>query len=163
VIFVTVGTNEAPFDRLLRGVEPLAARDELIVQYGSGTYRPAGSRCVDFLAFDEVVAHVVEASVVITHGGVGSVAVALANGKIPVVVPRRRAFGEAVDDHQFVFARHLAATGIVTLVDDPAMLTELEPLAPSPFRVTQRPSRLVAELEAYLAESLGPIGRGRPS
>ena len=59
------------------------------------------------------------ARVVITHAGVGSVMVALANGKRPVVVPRRKSFGEAVDDHQLQLGRRFSAAGLVTLVEEP--------------------------------------------
>ena len=62
------------------------------------------------------------ARVVVTHAGVGSVLVALANEKRPVVVPRRRSFGEAVDDHQLQLGRRFAAAGLVTLVEDPEQL-----------------------------------------
>ena len=41
-----------------------------------------------------------EARIVVTHAGVGSILLALTNGKRPFVVPRLRAFGETVDDHQ---------------------------------------------------------------
>ena len=35
VIFVTVGTNEAPFDRLLQAVGTLSTDEEIVVQHGS--------------------------------------------------------------------------------------------------------------------------------
>jgi flavin reductase (DIM6/NTAB) family NADH-FMN oxidoreductase RutF len=43
---------------------------------------------------------------------------ALANGKRPVVVPRRAEAGDAIDDHQLEFARRVASRGLVTLVED---------------------------------------------
>ena len=45
--------------------------------------------------------------------------VSLANGKCPVVVPRLKSFGEAVDDHQLQLGRRFAAAGLVTLVEAP--------------------------------------------
>ena len=51
--------------------------------------------------------------------GVGSVMVALANAKRPIVVPRRKSFGEAVDDHQLQLGRRFAEAGLVTLVEEP--------------------------------------------
>ncbi len=151
MIFVSVGTHEAPFDRLLRGVEQLSGRDELVVQCGQNGYRPTGATCFDFLPFDDVVRHVRSASVVITHAGVGSVAVSLANGKRPVVVPRRQELGEHVDNHQVAFAQRLASTGLVTLVDDPATLPDIA-LPPSEIQPTSASSALVDDLAAYLHE-----------
>jgi UDP-N-acetylglucosamine transferase subunit ALG13 len=65
-----------------------------------------------------------EARVVITHAGVGSILLALTNGKRPLVVPRLRAFGETVDDHQLESARRFDQVGLVRLVEDPAGLTD---------------------------------------
>jgi UDP-N-acetylglucosamine transferase subunit ALG13 len=65
-----------------------------------------------------------QARAVVTHAGVGSVLVALANGKRPIVLPRLKKFGEAVDDHQLELGRRFAAAGLVTLVEDPDQLGE---------------------------------------
>ena len=124
MIFVTVGTNEAPFDRLVRAVDRLPADEEVVVQCGPSSHRPARAVRVDFLAFEELVELVRRARVVVTHAGAGSTMVALANGKRPVVVPRLRRYREAVDDHQLPFARRLAERGLVTLIEDPAGLPE---------------------------------------
>jgi UDP-N-acetylglucosamine transferase subunit ALG13 len=123
MIFVTVGTNEARFDRLLRCVENLEA-DDIVVQYGCSTYRPRNAECFAFFTFEELVGYMRAASVVVTHAGVGSVSVALANGRCPVVVPRLRRYGEAIDDHQLALGRRLAQSGLVTLVEEPEILGE---------------------------------------
>ena len=46
-------------------------------------------------------------SVVVTHGGIGSVLLALSVGKRPIVMPRCSRLGEHVDDHQIAFAERL--------------------------------------------------------
>jgi UDP-N-acetylglucosamine transferase subunit ALG13 len=117
MIFVTVGTYDAPFDRLLEALASLPPGEELVVQHGSSAVRPAGAQCFDFGPFDDVVAHVRAARVVIAHAGVGSVMIALANGRRPVVMPRLGRFGETSDDHQLAFARRLAEAGLVRLVE----------------------------------------------
>jgi UDP-N-acetylglucosamine transferase subunit ALG13 len=63
------------------------------------------------------------AQIVITHGGPATIAEARAAGRIPIVVPRRVAYGEHVDDHQLAYARWLAAVGEVLLVEDVSQLT----------------------------------------
>jgi UDP-N-acetylglucosamine transferase subunit ALG13 len=60
--------------------------------------------------------------VVVTHAGVGSVMLALGRGKVPIVLPRLAAFGEAVDDHQATFGRRIAMAGLVCVVEDPGSL-----------------------------------------
>lgn len=122
MIFVTVGTNEARFDRLLEAIDGLAGDEELVVQHGPSPVRPARATCLDYLPFDELLAEVRRARVVVMHAGVGSMMAALTNGKRPVVVPRLARHREAVDDHQVPLARRLAAAGLVTLVEDLAAL-----------------------------------------
>jgi UDP-N-acetylglucosamine--N-acetylmuramyl-(pentapeptide) pyrophosphoryl-undecaprenol N-acetylglucosamine transferase len=48
-----------------------------------------------------------ESDVVITHAGVGSAMSALAAGKRPVLIPRRKRFKEQCDDHQALMASEL--------------------------------------------------------
>ncbi len=124
MIFVSVGTNEARFDRLLQAVEALDAPDGLVVQHGPSPVRPRGATCVDYLSFEEMTDHIRRARVLIMHAGVGSILAALGNGVRPVVVPRLKRFGEAVDDHQVAYGRRLGEEGLVQFVEDPEGLAE---------------------------------------
>jgi len=64
--------------------------------------------------------------------GPGAVMECRRAGRIPVVVPRHRSSGEAVDDHQSAFARHLSRQGLaVTAVDEPRLRSWLA--APPPL------------------------------
>ena len=129
MILVTVGTLHFPFERLLRAVDELPGDEELVVQSRAPGTRPARARCVEDLPYEELVAEIRRARVVICHAGVGSILTALANGKRPIVVPRLERYGEAVDDHQLAFGRRLGEAGLVTFVEDPA---ELEAAVASP-------------------------------
>jgi beta-1,4-N-acetylglucosaminyltransferase len=155
VILVVTGTNGAPFDRMLRSVDQLAGSEELIVQHGPSTIRPASARCVDYVSYGELVSLIKRARLVITHGGAGSILVALAEGRRPLVVPRLARYREAVDDHQLVLARRLTAEEMVTLVEDPKLLPQLigtvDGTSPP---VSPGHSPLVAELAAYVAAVL---------
>jgi UDP-N-acetylglucosamine transferase subunit ALG13 len=122
MILVTVGASDYPFDRLLEAFDDLAQDEEVLVQHGASFRCPRNAKCVDFISFEELIEHIRAARVVVTHGGTGSILVALANGKRPIVVPRRRDFGEAIDDHQIDLARALAPSGLIKLVEDPCEL-----------------------------------------
>lgn len=151
MIFVTVGTNEAHFDRLLHAVDALPGREELIVQHGPSPVRPRRAACVDFVPFDELVQYVRRARVVITHAGVGSIMVCLANGRRPVVMARRHENGEAVDDHQVALARRMADAGLVTVVDTADALAEVT-VADGNLDAPHPPAaRLVDDLAVFLA------------
>jgi beta-1,4-N-acetylglucosaminyltransferase len=154
MIFVSVGTNETHFDRLLQAIDTLDVSDELVVQHGPSPVRPRGATCVDYLSFEEMTDHIRRSRVLIMHAGVGSVLAALGNGVRPLVVPRLKRFGEAVDDHQLGFGRRLHAEGLVELVEDP------EGLAAAVSRYEGRfegqvgvEGRLVEELRQFIGEN----------
>jgi UDP-N-acetylglucosamine transferase subunit ALG13 len=122
MIFVSVGTHEAPFDRMLRAVCELGLDEQLVIQYGPSAFRCEGAIQAEYLSFDEVVEYIREARAVVMHAGVGSVMISLANGKRPVVMARLHQHGEHVDDHQLELARRLESHGLVTLVEEPTEL-----------------------------------------
>ena len=160
MILVTVGASQFPFDRLVKAAGTLATMDELLVQHGPSQVRPRGATCLDFLPFDRLVEQVQLATSVVTHGGVGSILVALANGKRPVVVPRRKAFHEAVDDHQVECAARFAEAGLVEVVDDPVELGAALAATRTHSGAVLGGSSLETELHDYLANVLGRHGRG---
>jgi UDP-N-acetylglucosamine transferase subunit ALG13 len=113
LIFVTVGTHQDPFGRMIAAVEALPNRAEVVVQYGPGD-PPAGvARAAAFISFAEMEANFEAAESVITHAGVGSILCARRAGHVPVVIPRMHNLGEHVDDHQQELTRALAERGEV--------------------------------------------------
>jgi UDP-N-acetylglucosamine transferase subunit ALG13 len=158
MIFVSVGTHEAPFDRMLDAVHALELDEELIVQYGPSTVRSGkpGVREHEYLAFDDVVANIRRARAVVMHAGVGSVMISLANAKRPIVMARRHSFGEHVDDHQVELARRMEASGLVTFVEDPQDLARALSAATEPAGRMNGVPWLGDDLAEYLAEQLAP-------
>lgn len=163
MIFVTVGTHEIAFDRMLEAVGPLAELDDLVVQRGSSVISPPGARIVDFLPFAELHAFMREASVVVTHAGAGSVICALSVGKRPVVVPRLRRFAETVDDHQLSFGRKLAGARLVTCVEDLDTLPAAVRAATGAVAAAVRPdARLIEGLRSEIEGALVARAARRP-
>lgn len=122
MIFVIMGMEVHPFDRLARAVDELAKNDvvheEFFVQLGSCTYVPMHARFERYLSFGEVCERIRRSTTVITHAGAGSTLVCIRQGKHPIVVPRHSRWGEHVDEHQLPFAEKLRDGGLATLVDD---------------------------------------------
>lgn len=157
MIAVVVGTNGAPFDRLLRALDHLSPGEEVVVQRGLSHVSPAGATCTRFFSFAETQELMRAARVVVTHAGVGATLAAIGEGHRPIVVPRRRAFGEAVDDHQVSFAQRLDAAGLVTCCMRPEDVRALIATSTSGSQQNGTKSRdaLVADLSAYLATACG--------
>jgi UDP-N-acetylglucosamine transferase subunit ALG13 len=156
VIFVSVGTNEARFDRMLHAVASLGLDEQLMIQHGHSTpVDLANAEVVDFLPFENMVETIRRARLVVTHAGVGSIMVVLANGKRPIVVPRRRTFGEAVDDHQLQLGRRFAEARLVTLVETPDALGEaLEREQGEAPPTLPSASSLAADIGAFLEHAI---------
>jgi UDP-N-acetylglucosamine transferase subunit ALG13 len=121
LIFVTVGTDHHPFHRLmdwldgwLAGIDAEAVR--CVVQCGA-TPPPRFAEWKAFLGRAEMDALLKEATTVVCHGGPGTIMACRRSGIRPIVVPRRRSFGEHVDDHQLAFTQILARKGEIELVD----------------------------------------------
>lgn len=112
MIFVTVGTHEQPFNRLIKKVDELVAngsiQEEVIMQTGFSTYKPEHCKWQKMMSFDEMQQNLKNARIVITHGGPSSFIEALQFGKVPIVVPRQEKFHEHVNNHQVDFTKLIA-------------------------------------------------------
>lgn len=123
MIFVTVGTHEQAFDRLVRYIDELKANgvieDEVVIQTGYCTYEPQHCTWDKFYPYQKMVEYVAQARIVVTHGGPSSFIMPFQVGKIPVVVPRQKKFDEHVNDHQLDFAKEVQARqGNMFVVED---------------------------------------------
>lgn len=123
MIFVTVGTHEQPFNRLVQKVDELkrngVIQEEVIMQTGFSTYEPKYCRWSKLIPYQQMIKNVEDARIVITHGGPASFIMPLQIGKVPIVVPRQKQFQEHVNDHQVEFARNVAERmGTIIPVED---------------------------------------------
>ncbi len=112
MIFVTVGTHEQQFNRLLKYIDQLVINgvitEDVIMQTGFSTYEPRCCRWSKLFPYSEMQKNIREARIVITHGGPSSFIAPLQMGKIPIVVPRKKEFGEHVNNHQVTFCKQVA-------------------------------------------------------
>ncbi|MDB1565703.1 glycosyltransferase [Lacticaseibacillus paracasei] len=111
MIFVTVGTHEQQFNRLLEAMDSLKSlhslNEKVICQTGYSTYSLKYCEGYDFLPYQQMDKFMSQARIVITHGGPSSFMMALRHEKLPIVVPRRAEFHEHVNDHQLTFCREV--------------------------------------------------------
>lgn len=123
MVFVTVGTHEQQFNRLVKAVDDLVAdgtiAEPAFIQTGYSDYKPVHCEHSQFVPAAHMKELMTQADVVITHGGPSSFIEAMAAGKCPVVVPRRAEYGEHVNDHQADSVRIVAERqgGIVPCYD----------------------------------------------
>jgi UDP-N-acetylglucosamine transferase subunit ALG13 len=168
-VFVTVGTDHHPFDRLIRWVDAwlLATGGAVRCLVQSGTSRvPEVAPSEGYLSHDGVLEHLREAAVVVTHGGTGTLMLCRHHGVVPIAVPRTRRLGEHVDDHQVRFVRRLAQNGDVLVAEtEPTfrLLMDRGLADPGSLRIPPRDGR-VAEVVQRFEALVGPLlERGRTS
>ena len=130
MIFVTVGTHEQPFNRLIKKVDELkrdgVIQEDVIMQTGFSPYEPKYCEWSKFIPYQQMIKNVEDARIVITHGGPASFIMPLQIGKVPIVVPRQHKFDEHVHDHQVEFARNVAERmGTIIPVEDIEKLEEV--------------------------------------
>ena len=139
LVLGTVGTDHHPFDRFVSWLDDWYARQDptrvrCIVQTGTST--PARhAESVPTLPYGELAALLRQADAVVCHGGPGTIMECRGAGLRPISVPRRAAHGEHVDDHQAVFTRRVAESGLIEVAETrEALAGHLDMVLTSPHR-----------------------------
>ena len=128
MIFVITGTHSQQFNRLLKEVDNLvefkAIKDKVIMQIGYSDYLPKNTEWFKFVDYKKMLNLIGKASLIITHGGIGSVMVSLKLNKKIIVVPRLKKFLEHTNDHQLEIVKELSRQGKIVAVYN---INELRP------------------------------------
>jgi len=117
--FISLGNARQPFNRLLDavvGLQEILPRP-IVVQHGHTPFIAEKMETMDFVGMEQFMERLSGAKILILHAGVGAVLQAIEAGHLPVVMPRRRMFGEVVDDHQVDFARAMEQQGLVVVAN----------------------------------------------
>lgn len=151
-VVVTLGTMRTYgfrrlVDRLMQ-ILPEVVTPDADVMWQVGVTDPEGipGRVAANYPNAELRAAIEAADLVIAHSGIGSAITALELGKRPVLVPRRPAFGEHVDDHQSLIAGELGRRDLAVFREADELTADDLRLAaqgvvhasvqPGPFRLT---------------------------
>jgi UDP-N-acetylglucosamine transferase subunit ALG13 len=146
---VTLGQHDFGFRRLAeRLVEIMPADAEVLWQTGSTDVTGLGIDAQPSVPEHVLRAAIEDADVVVSHAGIGSLICALEARRCPVIVPRRAAHGEHVDDHQVEIMEALRKTDI-------AVAREVEEL-------TLEDLVFAAELKVGRVEEPRPVVLGPP-
>lgn len=129
MIFVTLGTSDYPFTRLLKQIDDLIENNivkNITVQCGNEDYQPKNFTIIKNLDKKEFNEYLKKAEVVITHGGVGTIIDCIKMGKKVIAFPRKAEYGEAKNNHQEQIINNLKNTGSILTgeINDLAKLLE---------------------------------------
>ena len=122
MILVTLGTQDKDFSRLLRAVDKQIElgniKEKVIVQAGSTNYKSKNMKIFDLISGDEFDDLLSKCSLVITHGGVGTILSALKKDKKVIAASRLAKYGEHHNDHQKQIVKEFAKRGYILELKD---------------------------------------------
>ena len=116
-----------PFDRMVRAVDNWAARQssvKVFAQIGDSDYQPRSMEWVRLLEPDAYKQRFLEAELIVSHAGMGTVISAAEYGKPLLVLPRRGDLRETRNDHQVATAKWLEKLGGIRVAMDETMLEQ---------------------------------------
>lgn len=155
MIFLPVGTQFG-FDRLVKAVDDAIAgkiiQDEVFAQIGPGDYKPVAMKYVINLGKEEFDGVFQSCNAVISHAGMGNIALAMKTQKPLLVLPRLKKYGEVVNNHQVDTARKFEELGHILAAYDENELVEkaklLKTFVPKP-RIPNR-QRVIERISSFL-------------
>lgn len=122
MIFVTLGTNDESFGRLLKAIdkeiEKKTIKERVVVQAGCTKYESKNMEIFDLISRDEFDKLISECDLLITHGGVGSILTGITKGKKVIAVPRLAKYKEHGNDHQLQIVENFSKKKYILAVKD---------------------------------------------
>lgn len=157
MVFVTVGSQMFQFNRLLKEVDDLLEKgviqEKVFAQTGKCTYVPKHYEYKPFVEGDEFNEYLNACSVLITHGGAGTIVNALKKNKRVLAVPRLKKYGEHVDDHQLQILGEFESSGMIVVCHDGESFEEkyLQTICKGNVSFESNTERWIRELDQYIS------------
>lgn len=117
MIFITLGTQDKQFVRILKIVENSIRRgyvkDEVVAQIGYTKFTSKYFKTYKFMSNSKLNNYINEADLIITHGGVGIITNALLQKKKVFAMPRLKMYKEHINDHQVQLVNRFEKLGYI--------------------------------------------------
>lgn len=155
MIFVTVGTHNYEFTRLVKIIDSIAEKidEDFFIQYGNSKHIPRNCKGIQWLDGSKMAHYLSTADVIITHAGAGSILSSLISGKPLIIIPRKQSLGEHIDDHQFQLARKMEDSDRAVVLFEPTastMIAAIETIKKKQPENLETKSELVMRLSQQL-------------
>lgn len=117
MIFVSLGTNDKSFKRLLdefeKQIKEGKIKEEIVVQSGFTKYKSQKMKVIDLMSMDDFKYYIEKCDVLVTHGGVGTILDGLKLGKKIIAFPRLCEYSEHVNNHQIEIIEEFYKEGYI--------------------------------------------------
>ena len=147
MVFVSIGTQDKKFDRLITYLKKLKEenilKEDLVIQSGitevdfgyddnynvndnnknnnsnsNSNYNKYNVSSFDYITVEEMEKYIQEANYVIIHGGVGTIIQCIMENKKTIVVPRLEKNGEHENDHQLEIANKFKELNYIAVANN---------------------------------------------
>lgn len=156
MIFVTLGTQDKGFARLLHAIQKQIdngnIKDRVVVQAGYTKFESNDMEIFDYIPKDEFEDLMGTCDLLITHGGVGSIMNGLYAGKKVIAAARLKEYGEHTNNHQIQIIEKLDEAGYLIALNDFERLDEaLEKVKDMKVKKYKRNvNKIINYLEEYI-------------
>lgn len=117
MVLILLGTQNNSFHRLLEEIEKNIKdgiiKEEVIVQAGYTKFESKNMKIFGLIPKEELEKLQSQASLIITHGGVGSIITSIRKKKKVIAVPRIHEYGEHVNNHQMEIVKNFNEQGYI--------------------------------------------------
>lgn len=156
MILVTLGTQDKDFSRLLkvvdRQIEKGNIKEKVVAQVGTTKYTSSNMEIFDLISADKFNELIRDCSLLITHGGVGSILAGLKNNKKVIAAARLAKYKEHVNDHQLQIINKFAQEGYILELKDfdrlDKVLKKAETFKPKQYKSNTQ--NLINMIEEYI-------------
>ena len=156
MILVLLGTQNNQFTRLLQEIEKCidngTINQRVVVQAGFTKFESSKMNIFDLKPREVVENLADEAEFIITHGGVGSILMAIKKNKKVIAVPRLSEFNEHVNDHQRqiveIFNDKGYIIGVQNIEDLSETIKQIDEFKPKPYSGDN--SKMLSIIESFI-------------
>ena len=158
MILVTLGTQDKSFERLLKALDKAVAKgkikEKIIVQAGCTEYKSKNMEIFDLTSPEELDKLVKKCSLLITHGGVGSILTGIKYNKPIIAAARLSEYREHTNNHQKQIIKEFVKSGYILELKDfdnlDKLIKQAKKFKPKEFK--SNTNKFIKNIENYIED-----------
>lgn len=156
IIFITSGSSNYQFNRLIKKMDDIALKLNLpvVMQIGNSNYNPKNAKFFSFCELYELKKYYTRANIVVGHAGGGTFLDMVKFGVKGIMLPRKKEYGEAIHNHQLEQAKFFNELGIMFAKNEQdledLLLNHQDDIIPIKLNLEKGNQRLVYVIRKYI-------------
>ena len=159
MIFVTLGTQDKSFKRLLKiidkAIEEKIIKEKVIVQAGCTKYKSNNMEILKLISIEDMDKYIDKANLIICHGGVGTIINALKHNKKIIACPRLSKYKEHQNDHQLQIVNAFSKEGYILSLNEEDNFEDIyiksKTFIPKKYKSNQ--DKFIKKIDSYLSDN----------